>query len=84
MDSIEVTPLPALAALQSSPMDVKIIRPLTQKDQIMLSSANGVYGLVLPIMEMFGIIVLNHQELLTFTDHLSTSTDGFPVTPRNF
>lgn len=76
-DPIETTPLPALAGFGPGGSGIKIVRPLTAEDLSRLEAGRTVHGLAAPIMQMFGILTLNHAELTDFAAELANPGAGF-------
>lgn len=76
-DTIETTTLPALAGLAPDGADIKIVRPLTETDLSNLRISQTVYRLAAPVMQMFGILTLNHSALHEFAAELRSPGTGF-------
>jgi hypothetical protein len=76
-DPIETMPLPALAGMGSHAGDVKAVRPLTEDELAKLNVMKTLNRLAAPIMQMFGMLTLNHAELKEFAAELECPTHGF-------
>ena len=76
-DPIETTPLPALAGFGPGGSAIKIVRPLTPEDLSQLDAGATVHRLAAPIMQMFGILTLNHGALADFAAELADPGAGF-------
>jgi len=76
-DAIETTPLPALGGFGPGGATVEIVRPLTGADLSQLDAGETVYRLAAPVMQMFGILTLNHTALTEFAGELEHPGAGF-------
>ncbi len=76
-DPIETTALPALAGFAPGGANIKIVRPLTETDISNLQVSQTVHRLAAPVMQMFGILTLNHTALQEFAAELRSPGVGF-------